>query len=214
MIYRTTLLPTPFSQRDPRWADIPIGTSRTTMGRAGCTITSAASCLSALGVDTDPGRLNRYLTIHQGFVSSNLMRFNAFGPLGVSCFEVIECANRPAPVEHIADAIAAGHTVIALVDFSPGGTVNQHWVRLLSLDDDEAQIMDPWNPPPDPVYYLMARYAAPTWITPARALFRVVIYCRGESPGHLTFDDDLTPHAASAPTATQRRLCRRRRRWW
>jgi len=209
MIYRTDLPPVPFSQRDPRWADIPIGTSRTTIAKAGCAVTATASALAALGVDTDPGRLNRYLATHEGFAKGNLLRFNSFGPLGVSCADVIDCAARPAPVDRLQQAIDDGQPVITLVDFDPGGTVNQHWVRLLSIDDDEARIMDPWNPPAYELYWLMARYARPTWLTPARAIFRAVIYCAGEAPGRLTYDTALHATVHTLNPATQHRLHRR-----
>ena len=210
MLCTNPLPPAPFSQRDARWADINIGTSKTTIGRAGCTITSAASCLVALGVDTDPGRLNRYLVTHSGFVDGNLMRFDAFGPLGISCVGVIECEDVAAPVERIYAALGSGQAVIAKVDFRPGGSVDQHWVRILSLDDLDAEIMDPWNPPPKMVYYLMSRYAAPVWSSPARCIFRIVIYAAGDVPARLSFTPDLEPQVVSVSMATQVRLTKRR----
>jgi hypothetical protein len=62
------VIPVPvFTQDDPRWTFELLGPTFDTMGQAGCAVTSAAMVLSAYGVDTDPDRLNQYLTTHGGY---------------------------------------------------------------------------------------------------------------------------------------------------
>jgi hypothetical protein len=62
------IIPVPiFEQGDPRWTFDLLGPTIDTMGQAGCAVTSAAMVLSAYGVDTDPQRLNQYLTLHGGY---------------------------------------------------------------------------------------------------------------------------------------------------
>lgn len=63
-------IPVPiFQQGDPRWDLDLLGPTIETMGHSGCAVTSAAMVLSAYGVDTDPQRLNQYLTLHDGYTS-------------------------------------------------------------------------------------------------------------------------------------------------
>jgi hypothetical protein len=66
--FHKVVIPVPvFEQGDPRWTFDLLGPTIDTMGQAGCAVTSAAMVLSAYGVDTDPQRLNRYLTLHGGY---------------------------------------------------------------------------------------------------------------------------------------------------
>lgn len=50
-----------FLQNDPQWSAEPLGATRSTLGREGCAVASAAMVLRYHGADTDPGRLNRFL---------------------------------------------------------------------------------------------------------------------------------------------------------
>jgi len=56
-----------FAQGDPRWAKAPLGSTPGTLHAEGCAVASAAMVLASYGIDTDPGRLNRFLTQHEGF---------------------------------------------------------------------------------------------------------------------------------------------------
>ncbi|XHR27789.1 MAG: C39 family peptidase [Chthoniobacteraceae bacterium] len=57
-----------FRQGDSRWGKEPLGDTVGTLSGEGCAVTSAAMVLAAYGVDTDPGRLNGYLTRNGGYV--------------------------------------------------------------------------------------------------------------------------------------------------
>jgi len=66
--FKRTELPVPsFAQGDPRWAADPLGTTQASLHAEGCAVSSAAMVLASYGIDTDPGRLNRFLTQHEGF---------------------------------------------------------------------------------------------------------------------------------------------------
>lgn len=57
------LIPGPlFLQGDPRWGGDHLGATEDSFASVGCAVTSAAMVLAGYGVDTDPGRLNRFLT--------------------------------------------------------------------------------------------------------------------------------------------------------
>ncbi len=61
-------LPVPqFFQGDPAWAEDDLGPTTGTLGGEGCAIASAAMVLKFYGVETDPGRLNKFLTKNSGY---------------------------------------------------------------------------------------------------------------------------------------------------
>ncbi|MDK3162322.1 hypothetical protein QPK87_38110 [Kamptonema cortianum] len=55
-----------FFQDDPAWYHDEIGQSGSRMGPEGCAVAAAAMALAAMGYDTDPGRLNAYLSSTPG----------------------------------------------------------------------------------------------------------------------------------------------------
>ena len=166
-----------FSQRNPIWSDIHLGTSsRLTIGSDGCLLTCGAQMLKDCGINTDPARFNRWMARNGGFVGGYLIRFDKMGvPANLSC-EVISCMSQPAPVEHIREVVDSGGFVIVHVDFNPTSLyVQQHWVRILEFTDGgDALIHDPWLPDGGPAY-LLTRYGLPHWDL-ARAIFRVALY--------------------------------------
>lgn len=172
-------MPTAFSQRDPRWSDIPLGNyGGQTIGEAGCLITSVASALCDLTGDPwTPGLLDAWLCDHNGYQSGNLYSWYAVGALGLTVAHLIECLLVPAPIDQIETALAAGQAVIAEVDWSPGGEVDQHWVRVLEVLDGGRDLLltDPWGLPGEEICRLSERYLAPGWDT-ARAILYMAIY--------------------------------------
>ena len=62
-----------FAQGDRRWGADPLGTSPGTLHAEGCAVSSAAMVLASYGIDTDPGRLNRFLTQHGGYVGQGIL---------------------------------------------------------------------------------------------------------------------------------------------
>lgn len=125
--------------------------------------------------DMDPGRLNRHLCRSGGYVSGNLMSFGALEAFGLSGV-VVDCYDRPAPIDRVEAVLAARGGVLALVDFVPGGSVNQHWVRVLRLVDGDAWLCDPWLPAGTGGYWMMPKYAHHTWADVGRSIFRLAMY--------------------------------------
>ena len=167
-----------YSQRDVEWAEDRLGTSKEyTMGTAGCLVTSVASMLSDLtDRPVSPGELNLWLRENKGYASGALFVFSSVASFGVRVAEMIHCQATPAPIKHMSEALGDGAVIIVQVDSKPGGALNQHWVRVLSIDEKDGQIMDPWQYP-GKEFTTLSRYFATDW-TVERAIFTVAIYQR------------------------------------
>ncbi len=165
-----------FSQRDPRWQAVKLGTGEPTLGQAGCLVSAVASMLATWGVATDPLRLNEYLLRNYGYVDDNLFVFASVDGLGCRFGEFIDCWTKPAPVERLVAAVAAGAGVIACVDFQPGGKVQPHWVQVTALTATGGRIVDPWQLPGQEQVDL-AQYLAKGW-TPGRGIYLAAVYVR------------------------------------
>ena len=71
-------LPVPaFRQNDERWGKEPLGETKGTLGAEGCAVSSAAMVLSFYGVDTDPQRLNTFLTESGGYTPEGWIYWEA-----------------------------------------------------------------------------------------------------------------------------------------
>lgn len=168
-----------YSQRDARWRGVKLGTGAETIGQAGCLLCCAAAVLSAYPAPGTPGgwplrpdELNRELVARGGFTSGNLFVFGALRAWGVNPIRIADCQTTPAPMDLIARARGAGDQVVVLVDFGPGGKVDQHWVCV--VDPEASVVMDPWQPS-GREFVPLARYLAPGWDA-ARGIFKVVVY--------------------------------------
>lgn len=178
-----------FGQRDEHWGDVPLGTGGgQTLASAGCLVTALSGALADMGVDTDPGRLNRQLCREGGFSGGNLLVFSRPATLYQLSVAIVDCYSIPAPLTSIANALEARSEVLVLVDFKPGGGVNQHWVRLLDPVESGGEVVDfrihdPWlsGDYNDARTWLMARYGHYSWDSPDRAIFRLAIYAREEA---------------------------------
>lgn len=168
---------TAFSQRDARWQGQRLGTGSATIGQVGCAVTALASLLRDWGADTDPARLNAWLTANGGFAQQNLLVWNRVAGLGARLVELVRCGLMAAPVERLAQELAAGRGVIVQVDIDPGGTVQSHWVRLTTLAERSGHAMDPWQLPGRELTGLDRYLAGADW-TAARGIFAAAIYER------------------------------------
>lgn len=167
---------TSYSQRDVEWSEDRLGATKDlTLGQAGCLVTSIASTISDL---TDriiaPGELNWWLRENKGFVGGGLFVFTSVEALGLHYVRRIDCQTEPAPIAHLAEVLEAGSAVVIQVDSRPGDKLDQHWVRLLAVDEKDGQIMDPWQLPGGELVKL-SKYFATGWDS-ARAIFTAVIY--------------------------------------
>lgn len=181
---------TAYSQRDTEWAQDGLGTSlQPTLGEAGCLVTAIASLVADLaGQLLSPGLLNDWLRANKGFQQGNLFVFGSVVPLGLRLVEMVQARTDPAPITKLTDALKAGAGIVVQVDSVPGGALNQHWVRLLSVDEKDGQIMDPWQLP-GKEFVPLSTYFAPGWDS-ARAIFIAAIY-RAEPPKRWTLDTEV-----------------------
>jgi hypothetical protein len=170
---------TVYSQRDPRWADLPLGTDGgRTIGEAGCLITAVASVVSDLKIPTmTPAAFDMWLCDNHGYQDGNEFIWRSPERLGMTLVSLTLCKYTPAPVYAINQALLHGFAVVAEVDAEPGGDVEEHWVRVLKVNADgkDALIMDPWQMPGNEITPLSKHYEAPGWDV-ARALMAVAIY--------------------------------------
>lgn len=56
-----------YRQNDPAWGDDLLGPTDGTLGAEGCAVASAAMILGSYGIDTDPQRLNLFLSKNEGY---------------------------------------------------------------------------------------------------------------------------------------------------
>ena len=163
-----------FSQRDSRWSAQQLGAGEYTLGQAGCLVTAVASMLSNWDIDTDPARLNIFLTEHNGYASGDLYKWDTLSSFGVRATAIINCGGVPAPIELLASGLSDGLGLIAEVDWNPGGPLNPHFVWVISLNASNGVIVDPWALPGQEMT-LLDTYLAANW-TPARGLFYAALY--------------------------------------
>jgi len=157
-----------YSQRDPRWANDRMGSSAITLGQEGCLISTVASFMSFLGHQETPGSFNKKLTANGGYASPNLYYWNMpavlFGDVLKS--EDRSFSNGIGFEDEVTRILEEKRPVLAMVDFIPGGTFNQHWVLIVGKVDGVFYLVDPWW---GNVQALHARY---------NKIFRIIGYKR------------------------------------
>ena len=144
-------IPVPiFTQGDPRWALELLGPTEDTVGQAGCAVTSAAMVLSAYGVDTDPDRLNQYLTAHGGYTPNGWLYWEKAAEVAPG--GQVEKAYEDLPSYALIDRnLLAGNPVIVRLKLHNGTT---HFVVLLGKEGWDYLIQDPARIPAYGVYPL------------------------------------------------------------
>ena len=132
-----------FRQADPRWHDVPLGETKDTLGQAGCALTSAAMVLKWYGIDTDPRRLNAYLTAHQGYEGNGYIVWEKAADLAKGG---LEKAYEDLPSYWRIDwQLINGNPVIVRIHLPGGGT---HFVVIAGKRGFDYLILDPgagWN---------------------------------------------------------------------
>jgi hypothetical protein len=153
-----------YSQQDPRWkADIlGFGDKSDTIGYVGCALTSTAMLLSGHGFPETPKSLNQRLKSVKGFVGAGI-RWSGVTQLypKVVLKAYIPSMDSAAPLAQIDASIAAGQPAIVMVDSSPAGGIQTHWVVLYAKKQDDYVMLDPWPYQTDVTRenLLMARYS-------------------------------------------------------
>ena len=144
-----------FSQKDPRWKDIKLGTSNSTIGGYGCLMTDATMVARYYGHDVNPAQMNQLLIDNGGYVNkdggstnANLFVFGAltdiFPDVVIDWNNFINCIDTPAPLGTIDAMLLAGYPVIVQVDFNPSDVdIDQHWVTIVGKQNGSYIINDP-----------------------------------------------------------------------
>ena len=145
------VIPVPvFTQDDPRWTLELLGPTFDTMGQAGCAVTSAAMVLSAYGVNTDPDRLNLYLTTHGGYTDNGWLYWEKAA--GIAPGGQVEKAYEDLPSYALIDQnLLAGNPVVIRLTLPNGHT---HFVVLLGKEGWNYLVQDPARSPSYGVYPL------------------------------------------------------------
>jgi hypothetical protein len=148
-VHRTVIEVPAFQQNDPRWGMQLLGNTIDTLGQSGCAVSSAAMIMAAYGVDTDPQRLNAYLTTHGGYVGDGLLVWEKASEVGGG---QVEKAYEDAPSYALIDAnILKGNPVIVRLHLRNGTT---HFVVVVGKQGWDYLIRDPARPAEYGVYPL------------------------------------------------------------
>ncbi len=130
-----------FKESDPRWSTDPLDGSSSRVGRGGCAVVSASMMLAHFGVDTDPGRLNRWLSTHGGYQSGDLLVWDKLAEYSQG--RIREVYRGPARTEILERNLALGNPVMVKV-LIRGRT--QHWVLVVGTDGPDYLANDPLGP--------------------------------------------------------------------
>lgn len=127
-----------FAQGDPRWGRDRLGPTPATLHAEGCAVTSAAMVLASYGIATDPGRLNRFLSTHGGYVGQGWLVWEKAAEFTPGRCEKAYEDN--ASFARIDWNLARGNPVIVRVRFPSGVT---HFVVIAGKQGWDYLIRDP-----------------------------------------------------------------------
>lgn len=136
-----------YKQCDTRWKDTMLGTGDSTICAEGCAMSSVAMALAAFNIKingnlANPGLLNEWLNSNSGFVSGNLLVWNAVKKLGMPMEEYVTSKSTMTK-EQLRGYVDNCQPVV--VNVRNGG----HWVLVTGYTDSS---LNTWNTN-DPGYY-------------------------------------------------------------
>lgn len=139
-----------FSQRDPAWKSIKLGTGTGSIGDYGCLLTACAMLAKYYGKDTDPKRLNELFIKNGSYASGNLYKWYEGISKAYPDIKVSKLVETPNPVttaqfNEWKEEINNGRPVILQVDFYPStAQPDMHFVLLVGYDDTNYYVADPY----------------------------------------------------------------------
>lgn len=157
-----------FRQDDPQWSKEKLGysTKGSTIGSAGCAITSISMVFKYYGVQTDPKKLNTWLKANNGYSGGDVKW--EIAP-GISKGKIkyigrIDYTHVPADLNKIKSEIKNGNPVIAQVKAKSG---KDHFVVITGYSGSTYYINDPLKGKSELSYYNK---------DPAKAIYGIRIY--------------------------------------
>lgn len=132
----------PIGQEDPKWNNIKLGTSVSTIGQQGCLITCMSMFLKFVGFDTDPQRLNTLLLNNGGYYDGNLFVWGSV----TKFYPGLTFGYRYnyAALDKIDEQLARGLPAVVEVDYNPAtAPIDQHWVLVVGKVGGSYIINDP-----------------------------------------------------------------------
>lgn len=131
-----------FGQRDPRWKDEKHGTSNSTIGATGCTISVLATMLHHAGYfDINPSKLNVKLTQNGGYALGNLVIWSKVAEL----YPKVEWVYRYYYYDNklAADWLSKGIMPVVEANAAPigGAPGGRHWIGFVG----DRKSVDPWT---------------------------------------------------------------------
>lgn len=123
----------PLSQRDPRWANTYLGTSKTTIHDYGCTLTSLTMLLNHYGGSYTPDQVNHKLKEVNGFSNGNLIIWSAIP----KAFPQVKTVERVWSYDN--SKVASNLPAMVEVNGSRIGA-SKHWVLYIG----NQKMNDPW----------------------------------------------------------------------
>jgi hypothetical protein len=135
-------LPVPaLEQDDPRWGMQLLGPTIDTIGQEGCALTSAAMVLSYYGIDTDPQRLNQFLTANGGYTPNGWLYWEKAAAIAPGR---VEKAYEDLPSYALIDRnLLAGNPVIVRLTLRNG---TLHFVVVVGKEGWDYLTRDPARP--------------------------------------------------------------------
>lgn len=141
-VHRVEIPVPPFQQGDPRWTFDLLGPTIDTLGQAGCAVTSASMVLASYGVDTDPQRLNQYLSAHNGYTEQGWLYWEKAAELAGGRVEKVY---EDLPTYALIDQnLLAGNPVIVRLKLRNG---TPHFVVIAGKAGWDYLIVDPARSP-------------------------------------------------------------------
>jgi hypothetical protein len=143
-------IPVPaFQQNDPRWNFQLLGPTIDTVGQEGCAVTSVAMVLSYYGIDTDPQRLNAFLTATGGYTPNGWLYWEKAAAIAPDRAE--KAYEDPPSYALIDRELLAGNPVIVRLTLHNGTT---HFVVIVGKQGWDYLTRDPARSPSWGVYPL------------------------------------------------------------
>lgn len=133
-----------YSQNDEQWKSFKHGTSNSTLGATGCTITGLSMLLWSIGYEENPATVNKKLSDANGYANGNLLIWSAIEKIWPRAkFQWRGWSYTDDDNSKVKDAISKYGACLIAVDGSPigGAKKDGHWVIYIG----NKKLIDPFD---------------------------------------------------------------------